>query len=117
MLSLNIKKTNFIIFRNENKHVNYANLQIKINKIVIDQVDKTKFLGVIINEILKWNNHIKIITSKVSKNISIMLTIRRIVLAEIVFTLYHTLIETYLNYCNIICGFDWRLYNLPRKSL
>ena len=55
MLSLNIKNTNFVIglFRNTNEHINNENVQIKIDQIVSDQVDKTKLIEVIINENLK----------------------------------------------------------------
>ena len=40
-------------------------------------------------------------TSRVSKITGIILKIKRNVPAEIVVTLYHTLIQPYLNYCNI----------------
>jgi len=36
------------------------------------QVDKTKFLGVIINKTLTWTDHIHIIKSKVSKNLGLI---------------------------------------------
>ena len=81
-------------------------MKLKIDQIVIDQVDKTKFLGVIINDNLKWNDHIKPVTSNVSENIGIILKIRRNVPAEIIITLYHTLIQQYLNDCNIIWSSD-----------
>ena len=48
-LSLNIKKTNYIIFKSKQKLVNYK-LNIKLDNIEIEQVSLTKFLGVIINE-------------------------------------------------------------------
>ena len=65
-------------------------MQIKIHQIVIEQVDITKFLEVIINETHKWNDHIKTITRKVSKNIGIIFKIRRNVPANILITLFHT---------------------------
>ena len=48
-LSLNIKKTNYIIFKSNQKLINYK-LNIKLDNIEIEQVSFTKFLGVIINE-------------------------------------------------------------------
>ena len=35
------------------------NLVLKIDDIVIDKVEKTKFFGVIINSSLTWHDHIK----------------------------------------------------------
>ena len=42
-LSLNIKKTNFILFSNKDKIINTENLNVLIDNIVIDQVHNTKF--------------------------------------------------------------------------
>ena len=93
-------------------------MQIKIDQIVIEQVSKAKFLGVIINENLKWNDQLKTVTSKISKNIGIILKIRRNVPAENLIILYHTLIQPYLYYCNIIWGSDCTTFleNLFRKQ-
>ena len=35
-----------------------GNLQIKVDELIIDQVGKTKFLGVIVNENLTWKDHV-----------------------------------------------------------
>ena len=37
---------------------------IKIDDVSIDQVQNTKFLGIIINSNLMWNDHMKCITNK-----------------------------------------------------
>jgi len=43
----------------------------------IDQVSSTKFLGVIINQTLTWNDHNISHQTKISKNINIASHIRR----------------------------------------
>ena len=48
-LSLNIKKTHFILFHNKQKLMN-TKINIKIDNSEIEQVFSTKFLGVLINE-------------------------------------------------------------------
>ena len=49
-LSLNIKKTNYIIFQAGNQTVaKDTNLNLIIDHVKIEQVEHTKFLGVIIN--------------------------------------------------------------------
>ena len=103
-LSLNIKKTNFIMFSNKNKIINTESLNVLIDNIVIDQVHNTKCLSVIINSNLTWYDHIKAIYSKVSKSIGIFLRIRKNVPNDVLLTLYHTLIEPYFSYCSIIWG-------------
>lgn len=46
---LNISKTHFIIFKTENKG-KPSNFEIKINKETFEQVNSTKFLGLIIEK-------------------------------------------------------------------
>ena len=51
-LTLNVKKTNFIIFKSQvNRQIN-----IKLNKEILQRVEKTKFLGLIIDQHLKSLN-------------------------------------------------------------
>ena len=80
------------MFSNTNKIINTEILIALIDNIVIDQVHKTKFLGVINNSNLTWHGHIKAISCKVSKSISILLRIRKNVQNDVLLTLYHTLI-------------------------
>ena len=77
---------------------------VLMDNIVIDQVHNTKLLGVIINSNLTWHDHIKAISSKISKSIGVLLRIRKNAPNNVLLTLYHTLIEPYFSYCNIIWG-------------
>ena len=69
-LSLNIKKTNFIVFTNKN--VPKPDLQIAIDGHRIDETDHTKFLGVIIDCKLTWKKHISYITGKIAKGLVLL---------------------------------------------
>ena len=55
-LSLNIKKTHWILFSLKKKIKPVSNLYI--NNEVIERVDSTKFLGVILDSKMSWTNHI-----------------------------------------------------------
>ena len=92
------------MFSNKNKIINIESLNVLNDNIVIDQVHNTKFLGVIIHSNLTWHDHIKAISSKVNKSIGILLRIRKNFPNDVLLTLYHTLIESYFSYCNIIWG-------------
>ena len=70
-LSLNIKKTNYIILKSKQKLINYK-LNIKLDDIEIEQVSFTQCLGVIIHEKLTWENHIKVVRNKISKSMGIL---------------------------------------------
>ena len=57
-LVLNISKTNYIIFTSKGKSYNKNVSNVKIDGNNIQQVNKTKFLGIIIEEHLNWATHI-----------------------------------------------------------
>ena len=108
-LSLNIDKTNFMIFKPRNKNDDKPN--IMINGSQIDQVNKAKFLGVIIDCNLKWNEHIKHVTQKISKGIGIIIKARKYFNCETLLNLYNTLILPYISYCVHVWGTAANVYS------
>ena len=63
-LSLNISKTNFIVFRSSKKIIPTIETELSIDNIIIPKVETSKFLGVLIDQHLKWNSHINAISKK-----------------------------------------------------
>jgi hypothetical protein len=101
-LSLNIKKTNFIVFRPRQKIFDLNKIRIFLNGQEINRVAHTKFLGLIIDEHLSWDKHIEQIESKISKNIGIISKLKHTLPGYILLMLYNTLVLPYLNYCPMI---------------
>ena len=62
-LSLNIKKTKFILFRSLNKKPKH-DIKLSINDGDIKQVKNTIFLGIIMDECLTWSEHIAQVVKK-----------------------------------------------------
>ena len=87
LLSLNIKKTNYIIF-GSNK---INDIPVTISREPITRVSETKFLGVIIQANLKWNAHIKVI--QIFKAIGIISKAKYLLSNKHLKQLYQTLIE------------------------
>ena len=67
-LSLNIKKTKFMVFHTPQRRVNYPVL--KLNNVNIERVSQFNFLGVVINSTLKWDKHIAHISLKNSRELA-----------------------------------------------
>ena len=103
-LSLNSKKTNFILFGNKHLPVLCLNLPISIDGNLIEQVYYTKFFGVLVDAKLNWKKHIDYIALKISKGLGILGRVRNILPLNCLIMLYHTLICPYLNYSNIVWG-------------
>ena len=75
--------------------------------IVIDQkevrrVKLVKYLGMIVDDKLTWNQHVDYISSKITRNIGILKRVRHFIPKESLLLLYHTLIEPYFKYCSIV---------------
>ena len=45
---------------------------LKFNNIILKRVTELKFLGVMIDKNLNWQSHIKLVESKVSKNVGVL---------------------------------------------
>ena len=106
-LSLNVNKTQCMLFtrKREKRKVN-----IKIEDQNIEQVSKTKFLGVIIDEQLNWKEHILYISNKTSKAIGVIIKARPLG-KKALLSLYYSMIYPYLTYCCQIWGATY-LYNI-----
>src|ERR1043165_4473680 len=102
-LSLNLEKTNFILFRSHKKICPPSDsLLLSINGTLISQVSSSKFLGVYIDQHLTWNDHIKNISAKVAKNIGILYRTSHILPSSIRAKLYYSLVYPYISYCNLV---------------
>ena len=62
-LSLNISKTNYVIFYSSARKVSEF-VRIKLGSKIISQEDYVKYLGILIDAILTWKHHI----TELSKN-------------------------------------------------
>ena len=84
----------------------YKNMDVKlcINKVPIQQVDYTKFLGVIMYDNLIWSNHIFYINSKLAKGIGIICRARKFFSKSALINLYYAFIFPYLIYCVEVWG-------------
>ena len=65
-LSLNLTKTNFMIFHPRQKQVN-VNVPLTLENTVIKQVMETKCLGVLVDQHLSWKPHIDFVSKKFRK--------------------------------------------------
>ena len=70
-LSLNVKKSSFMIFKPRQKRET-LDISVSINNSQIKRVKEVVFLGVVIDEHVTWKPHIAHVASKVSKTIGIL---------------------------------------------
>ena len=79
-------------------------LAIRIDSYTIKRVHMAKYLGIIIDDKMSRKDHIDYISLKIKLNIGMMKRARRDVPTEYLISLYRTLVEPYIKYCNTTCG-------------
>ena len=102
-LSLNVKKTHFIIFSFSNKRIVNTN-DIVIDNQPVSRVSHTKFLGVIIDEKLNWSEHVNNLKIKLAKGSGIIRKCRICFSIDTLLTLYYSFVYPYITYCLEVWG-------------
>ena len=90
-LLLNINKTHFMVFSLTKKRI-AADIVIRIREDVISRVYFTKFIGVIIDSQLKWNEDIQHVKAKISRGLGIISKARKVLQKSTLVTLDYCLI-------------------------
>ena len=95
-LSLNLSKTKYIIFQPRQK-LNYnLYLPLQLAGQYLDQTSSTKYLGLVIDCHLSWQDHIDLIASKIRRNINIMTKVKPLLGSQTLISLYYAFIYPYL---------------------
>lgn len=79
--------------------------QVIINNVHITRVHEAKFLGVILDEKLSWSNHIKALKGKMARYVGIMYRIRSHVPLQVRVQIFHSFVQSHLNFCALVWGF------------
>jgi predicted transcriptional regulator len=128
-LAINAKKTKYMIFRTKNCTVNLTRKDIYINfndpgaqerpelKINLTRVHNNaekgnqtyKMLGVIFDEYLSFNQHVRSMQTKLAKSIFILNRSKNFITRKARRMLYFSLVHSHLSYCPII-------YSIASKS-
>lgn len=102
-LSINFKKSNFVIFRPRQKRQTF-DVSIKVDENYIERVKETVFLGVVVDEHLSWKPHVLNVSRKMSKSIGVIYKSSFCLPTASLHSLYYSLVYPYLMYCLIVWG-------------
>ena len=101
-LSLNIDKTNFVVFCPPQRKPQSINL--KISGRAVEHLSYVKYLGLIIDCNLNWRKHAHEVGKKISRGIGILFKIRHFVTNDILIQLHYSLVYPFLAYSLIVWG-------------
>ena len=110
--SLNIDKTNYIIFHSSYRNVP-SDSTIKIGKKQIKRVKFVKFLGLLLDEHLSWKYHLSELSKKLARTCGIFFKIRNLLPLDVLLCLYNALFLSFLQYGLIVWGQTFASYIDP----
>ena len=110
-LSLNLTKTNFLLFHSINK--TKASITIKINKKAIEEVKYVKYLGVLIDSHLSFKYHIDELNKKIARSAGILYKLKHFVTPKILTNVYYAIVYPFLLYGIIIWGSACKTFLSP----
>ena len=117
-LSLNAKKTKMMLFHFPQKKITNINLDLKINRTKIEQVDEFCFLGVMFDECITWKSHVKKIASKISVAVGTINKLKRFLPQNILKMIYNALALPHINYGLLLWGQNsGRIFKLQKWAV
>ena len=118
-ISLNTNKTQYIFFHNRNQRddIPLKLPDLRICNNVIERVTHIKFLGLIIDETLSWDQHIMKLESQIAKTIGMIYKVRSFLNERCLKLIYFCLIHSHLSYANISWGSNYNTKLLKLFSL
>lgn len=115
-LKINIDKTKYMLMTRRTVDPDIITLNIANNPL--QRVDKIKYLGIIIDDKLKFDEHLKYTEAKLGKKIGIMFRSCKFISKKYKIMVYRSMIEPHFIYCpTILFTFtDTQISNLQKKQ-
>lgn len=99
-LSLNIKKTHYLTFGNKD----YVPMNITLGTEKLQNIEVTKYLGLLIDSKLSWNSHVDHVKSKISPITGVLYRLQGLLSTSLLRATYYAMIHSHLSYLVSIWG-------------
>ena len=100
-ISLNVKKTEMIIFKSNQKKLE-GDLKIKLCGKRLYPTESVKYLGVKIDANLTWQHHVNDLSIKLNRANALLFKMRKYVSLKILRPIYSAIFDSYLSYCCLV---------------
>ena len=97
-LTINSSKTCFVIFHSKNKYAHPDCQELVIPAMTIKRVKNTKYLGLIFDEMLTWNEHVKQLSGSLLKYFGIFNHVKALMTTQTARQLYFSFIYSRISY-------------------
>ena len=100
-ISLNVKKTEIVIFKSKQKNLE-GDLKIKLCGKRLYPTESVKYLGVKIDTNLTWQHHVNDLSIKLNRANTLLFKIRKYFSLKIIRSIYFAICDSYLSYCCLV---------------
>ena len=100
-ISLNIKKTEMVIFKSNQKKFK-GDLKIKLCGKRLYPTESVKYLDVKIGTTLSWQYHVNDLSIKLNRANALLSKMRKYVSLKILKSIYFAIFDSYLSYCCLV---------------
>ncbi len=101
-LTLNIKKTKFMIFGSNHTVQNFDQIHLRYNNVDVEKVDSFKYLGVTFDSKMSWTCHVDHICKTVSKRIGVIRKVKYYLPPCTLKLLANSLVMPHFDYCSSV---------------
>ena len=103
-LTINCKKTKFCLYgmRSIIRIGKMLDIKLSLNNQILEQVCSYKYLGLILDEHLNYNKHIKEMNKLVAHKLYLMSKIRKYITETACINIFKTMVLSLIEYCDII---------------
>ena len=100
----NASKTKYLLFHSKMRHESFVDvsLNIRFNNTILERVESIKLLGLTIDEVLNFSQHIKQIHSSIAPFIFALKRIRPYLTEKTALMLYFAYVQSRLLYMNVV---------------
>ena len=115
-LSLNVKKTKYVIIHAINKKIEDVVPDLEINGTPLERIQSFNFLGLLSYENMSWKPHIDLLSNKLAQCAGVLNKLKRFLPIHILRTLYFSIVQSRIMYCILTWGFDYyRIEKLQKR--
>jgi hypothetical protein len=107
-LSLSLEKCNTMVI-NAKTATPITDFHVKLGDINLEQVDSAKYLGLTLDDKLKWNHHLSTLAKKINFNNTRLRRIRHILPLNTRLKLHNAINVPLIDYASTVCG-DFSTY-------
>ena len=103
-LTLSISKSKFMIIGSSQRLNKIDSISFKIDNMDLDEVSSFKYLGIVINNRLTWQDHVDQMFSKINKKLGLLKRIRYCLPLDARLLFFNSYVLPLFDYADIVWG-------------